>query len=442
MHMNRRVVSYVQRSLSEGRTERDVFDKLKGIGLSDGEITEALDAVRDGDAGQASKVSLPEAAVRIVRDPRGLVEEVGPDGSVKAGMATVAVIAAALSLPMTFFIALGGAPPAALAIFFAFAAVALPVASVVGSLVLSAVLFGFIKIFRGECRFEELYYLVAAVFSPPYLLVSLGVQPAVSLVFAWVALSFGMPAAYYLGLAIGYLPYLFPLYLLTIIVRFAGRLNWVQSFLCWFIPAFILAGASVSMYLMLTQAAGLNPARMGELSKSTGFGELKPAGLSFFGSGEPDRAAFTLVFSGVDGTLDGSSLRISKSGSQCKVGGMMMRGVDLSPSAEAAGEEGSGFMGIAPAGTFLEQNLDKVRQVRMKKGNLFYLTGEARGPGCGGAKGGEYIYQVSYNVTVDGQTREEGGAVMGRYLGENAELDLEVGYSTSGKTVRWNIRGL
>jgi hypothetical protein len=458
--MNQKIVDYIRKASSAGRTREEIAAKLRSIGISETDINDSMSFAYPGDLehphGNIHVVG-PKSLVRLVdeidyspgfvekylmffTDPAEMIRLQANKASTASALFYLTLASIICSAVLPAMMLLSGAPVFVVALMLSTSVVAYPIISIILSFVIALVELILLKVLGGDCKFQKLHYLVSVLFLPANLFISAVAQPAILVLFTSLAVEFQTPLLGYAGIAVGYLPYLYSYYILTLILRHAGGLSTFKAVLCWLIPSAALVAAAalfLSAFMAMTSLNPLNPAAGVTIS---GFEKLPPSSLSFFGAGEPDKAAFSLVFPGDEGSMDSSTLTIVKNGVNCRATGLKMDGVDLSPEEGAAG--GSGFGGLMPEGTFIEQDLGEKPVIRLRKTMTYQISGEASGPGCGGAKGEEYSYQVSVKMDKGGAVSEDSGTISGRYLSNAAKLEFEAGYGVGGKTIRYSLTGL
>ncbi|MFH0863303.1 MAG: Yip1 family protein [Candidatus Altiarchaeota archaeon] len=348
----------------------------------------------------------------------------------------IASLFAAFALPLMMLAT--GSPLVIVGLMFIFCLVGYPIMGLIASFIFAGGEYLVARILGGRCTFTELYYMMASVYFPVYILIAAVVQPLIQGILERVISPvFGMGA-----IVVSYIPHIFSFYLLTLILRQTCRMSAIKAVLCWLIPGGMLFGASIFFLLAFSSVTGLSPLNPTEVVRVDGFDRLAIAPISFFGSSEPDKSVFTLVFGGEEGELDGSTLKISKNGVDCRITNLMMDGVDMDPPQNQGITGGRGYGDMMPEGTFLDQDLAEKPVVRFTKTMVFQLNGMASGPGCGGVKGGEYDYAVSFDAEGNGTQWQDKGIISGRYLDKEARLEFEAGYGTAGKNIRYRITGL
>jgi hypothetical protein len=364
--------------------------------------------------------------------------------SVADGVMKLAFYSEIPALFLVLSMAMTGAPAWLLGIFLMFSVIGLPVAAIIYSFILSLVEYALLRLMGGKCRFDELYHPIAVLFIPMTLLISSVYGP--SMRWALAALfPDGLPLAL-LAFALANLPHLFALYILTLIIKEAGKMGAFKAILCWLLPLTALIGVYVLFFLAFSMSTGLMPVSPLMGAKVDGFKGMALSGPPIIGADGPDRCVFNLIFynDGEEVIVDGASFKITRDGKACGTRNMVIDAVDLNPAPVPGETTGSGYMGLMPAGTFITRDLAENPAVTIKSGMPFVIKGEASGPGCGGLKGGEYTYDVAFDLDRTGGPQPNAGTVSGKYVNKNADVEFEVGYfaGTPGRSARWSVRGL
>ncbi len=363
---------------------------------------------------------------RLVKEPKGLIRDQRKKASLKQAFIYLLAYCWGLMgvmfvfMVFTLLLSSGPKPPMAiLIVFLGMGFVFFPVVLAVETLIATAVLYLIVKVLKGGGKFEELFYLIIAIALPGAIIYNLALLVLLA-AFGLLIPVLGIDLAELMmtntqiftwGIIIlNFVFYLFPLYLLTLIIREVSGLSTRKSVACWLVPMSVLMIPFILMFALLPAFPSMGSIQV------EGLTGLEPVFPSMVLANSPDNATFIMVFTTGDDMvrLDGQPIQITKKGLDCRVENLF-------------------YDGVAENFGFYDQRFEVASDYVVPEKVRFFLRGDVVGAGCGGVVGENYRYDVTLNY-VRGKTeaqlsnlRADTGKVSGNYVDSDVSLSLSPG---------------